>query len=260
MKKLLKSLSAAAAAIICSLLLVVTVYAEDYEFDVSSAIESSGSWGQSYIQYTPLTGDSAHAANFNPTYLTEDSEIIIEYTYTGDVAFRAPIELIWQTWDGGLGGTDPDVKGTWNKIAPYEYDDTTAKFAYKDICDAYGTSNFGTVYAVCVGDTGVKLTVTKMTATNYNAPEEVEETEAPAEETTVKETTKKETEATTTEKVTEPEETTQLITSAPSVADNAPKDSNTGLIILIVVIIVVVVAVIVVFVIMMIKKTKGRYY
>lgn len=173
MKRSVKMLAAAFAFTAVSAAVSMSVSAEDYEFDVSSAVKTNGGWGQSYTVYTSLTGEEEHSGNFNPMWLTEDSEILVEYTYSGD-ASASPVELIWQTWDGGPAEPDPDVAGTWNKVAPYEYDDTSAKFSFEDIAAAYGTSNFATVYAINIGDTGVELTVTKMTATN------VEITEAPA--------------------------------------------------------------------------------
>lgn len=285
MKKLLKMLSAAAAGFFAAAAVAITVCAEDYEFDVSDAKQSNGSWGQSFTEYTALDGDSKHADHFNPTWLTEDSEIIVEYTYEGTVS-RSPVELVWQTWDGPA-EKNPDVLGDWNKISPYEYDETSAKFAYEDIVAAYGTDDFGTVYAVNVGDTGVKLTVTKMTATNVNMGGEsdaqeteaetkaeteaveadasvaeeteedaVEETEAVTEKETEAETTAKETTA----KVTTAAKETSQITTAVNIADNAPDEDSAFPIIIMVVAIVVVVAVIVVIVVLMIKKTKGRYY
>lgn len=294
MKKILNSLSAAAAALFTAVLMTVTVFAQDYEFDVSSAKQSNGSWGQSYVHYTALSGEE-NAANFNPTWMTSDSEVIVEYTYEG-TASSYPAELIWQTWDDGPNGVNPDVAGTWNKVAPYEYSDTQAKFSYSDIVAAYGTDNFDTVYAIDIGDAGVKLTVTSMTITNCNiesAPAETEaeteeeteaeteeetdaETEEEAEEETEAETeeeTKAETEEETeaeTEKATEAEteKETENVTeatasakpSAEEIAANAPADDSILPIILIIVAVVVVAVIAVVVIVMLIKKNKGQYY
>ena len=178
MKKLFKTMSAAAVGILSCAILAATAYAEDYTFDVSGASESGGKWGQSFICYTAL-GNEEYSENFNPMWMTSDSEVIVDYTYTGE-ANGSPVELIWQTWGDGPVKPNPDVTKDWNKIAPYEYTDTEAKFSFSDIAASYGSDNFDTVYAICVGDTGVNLTVTGMKVTNCNitAPVQTEETAA----------------------------------------------------------------------------------
>ena len=195
MKKLLKAMSAAAVGVFSCAVLAVTAYAEDYTFDVSGATETNGQWSQSFSYYTAL-GNEEFAANFNPMWMTSDSEVIVDYTYTGE-ANGAPVELIWQTWDDGPAEPNPDVTKKWNKVAPYEYTDTEAKFSFSDIAASYGSDNFDTVYAICVGDTGVNLTVTGMKVTNCNitAPVQTEETAAEAEtEAQTEEETEAETE------------------------------------------------------------------
>ena len=195
MKKLFKTMSAAAVGILSCAILAATAYAEDYTFDVSGASESGGKWGQSFICYTAL-GNEEYSENFNPMWMTSDSEVIVDYTYTGE-ANGSPVELIWQTWGDGPVKPNPDVTKDWNKIAPYEYTDTEAKFSFSDIAASYGSDNFDTVYAICVGDTGVNLTVTGMKVTNCNitAPVQTEETAAEAEtEAQTEEATEAETE------------------------------------------------------------------
>lgn len=195
MKKLFKTMSAAAVGILSCAILAATAYAEDYTFDVSGASESGGKWGQSFICYTAL-GNEEYSENFNPMWMTSDSEVIVDYTYTGE-ANGSPVELIWQTWGDGPVKPNPDVTKDWNKIAPYEYTDTEAKFSFSDIAASYGSDNFDTVYAICVGDTGVNLTVTGMKVTNCNitAPVQTEETAAEAEtEAQTEEETEAETE------------------------------------------------------------------
>ena len=140
-------------------------------------------------------------------WMTSDSEVIVDYTYTGE-ANGSPVELIWQTWGDGPVKPNPDVTKDWNKIAPYEYTDTEAKFSFSDIAASYGSDNFDTVYAICVGDTGVNLTVTGMKVTNCNitAPVQTEETAAEAEtEAQAEEETEAETEAETQEEDAEDE-------------------------------------------------------
>lgn len=264
MKKIFRMISAAAAAFVAAAAMTVTVFAEDYEFDVSTATQSHGSWGQSFTHYTVLTGDPEQAENFNPQWMTEDSEVLVEYTYEGTAALN-PCELIWQTWEGGPVEKNPDVVGNWNKVIPYEYDDSSAKFSYADIVTAYGTDDFSSVYAINIGDTGVKLTVTKLTVTNVDmeaavsSETEAAETEAAETEAEAEDVTEKETEAETETEAAKTEETTAL-TTPQSIADNAPDEGGAMPIVIMVIAIVVVVAVIVVIVILMIKKSRGRYY
>ena len=274
MKKLFRTMCAAAVGILSCAMLAVTAYAEDYTFDVSGASESNGKWGQSFTCYTAL-GNEEFSENFNPMWMTSDSEVIVDYTYKGE-ANGSPVELIWQTWDDGPAEPNPDVTKNWNKVTPYEYTDTEAKFSFSDIAASYGSDNFDTVYAICVGDTGVNLTVTGMKVTNCNitAPVQTEEaaaeaeTEAQTEEETEAETEETtETEATTTAETTV-KETTAKETSATEltrpnaaeIAANAPKGDSIAPIIIIIVVVVVVAAAAVVIIIMMIKKNKGKYY
>lgn len=248
MNKFLKIFSAAAAGIISAAAMSVTVCAEDYEFDLSTAVQSNGSWGQSFIYYTANDLQEEHSGNFDPRWLTEDSEVIMEYTYEGE-ANNSPVELIWQTWEGPV-PQNPDIKGTWNKIAPDEYDETSAEFSFDSIVDAYGTDDFEAVYAICVGDTGVKLTLTSMTITNCEIPssaaaageDEEEDAETDVEETSVKETEAAATTAATT-----------------NIADNAPKE-NGGSVAAVIVVVVIAAAAAAVGVITVIKKSKGKYY
>lgn len=294
MKKLFRTMSAAAVGILSCAILAATAYAEDYTFDVSGASESGGKWGQSFICYTAL-GNEEYSENFNPMWMTSDSEVIVDYTYTGE-ANGSPVELIWQTWGDGPVKPNPDVTKDWNKIAPYEYTDTEAKFSFSDIAASYGSDNFDTVYAICVGDTGVNLTVTGMKVTNCNitAPVQTEETAAEAEteaqteeetEAETEEATEAETEAETqeedeaeTEETTETEATTAAETTvkettaeetsateltrpnAAEIAANAPNGDSIAPIIIIIVVVVVVAAAAIVIIIMMIKKNKGKYY
>lgn len=220
MKKLFRTMSAAAVGILSCAMLAVTAYAEDYTFDVSGASESNGKWGQSFICYTAL-GNEEFSENFNPMWMTSDSEVIVDYTYKGE-ANGSPVELIWQTWGDGPVKPNPDVTKDWNKIAPYEYTDTEAKFSFSDIAASYGSDNFDTVYAICVGDTGVNLTVTGMKVTNCNitAPVQTEETAAEAEtEAQTEEETEAETEA-------ETEEATEAETEAETQEEDAEDEAE----------------------------------
>lgn len=282
MNKLLKALTASAAGIFAVGALAFTAFAEDYTFDISEPVKSNGSWGQSFTYYT--ANDEGHPGNFDATWITPDSEVVVDYTYEGETS-KAPLELIWQTWDGPK-ESNPDVKGTWNKVSPYEYDETSAKFSYEDIVNAYGTDDFSTVYAINVGDTGVALTVTGVTITNCDIVEETEteaETEAETEEGTeaaeeteetdaeeAAEETEAETEEETTVTTTEAEkettvketkaETESVTTAATTnIADNAPKEGGGGVVV-VVIIIVVAVAAAGVGIYFVVKKNKGKYY
>lgn len=220
MKKLFRTMCAAAVGILSCAMLAVTAYAEDYTFDVSGASESNGKWGQSFTCYTAL-GNEEFSENFNPMWMTSDSEVIVDYTYKGE-ANGSPVELIWQTWADGPAEPNPDVTKNWNKVTPYEYTDTEAKFSFSDIAASYGSDNFDTVYAICVGDTGVNLTVTGMKVTNCNitAPVQTEEAAAEAEtEAQTEEETEAETEA-------ETEEATEAETEAETQEEDAEDEAE----------------------------------
>ncbi|MGN0642889.1 MAG: hypothetical protein ACI4JJ_07060 [Huintestinicola sp.] len=259
MKKLFKLLTSAAAAILMMTavaLMSAAASAEDFEFDVSTAKESTG-WQQSFVHYTVL-GDPSMKDNFNPTWMTEDSEVVVTYTTSGAYN-NYPCELIWQTW----GDLAEGVNGTWNKVKPYEFDDTTARFSYADIAASYGTTDFSTVYAICVGDTSNVLKVTGMTITNCDIVV-VEETEEVTEAETEAEEEPAETTAATTEKVTEAktekaETTTAATLPVPQTEEDDEGGVNPTMIILIVVV-AAVAAAIVVIIVLMIKKAKSRYY
>lgn len=260
MRKFLKALWSAAAGLFAAAALTTAVFAEDYVFEITDPEQTNGTWGQAFVHYT--CNDLNHPGNFDATWITPESEVIVEYSAEGDND-NTPLELIWQTWDGPI-EPDPMINGTWNKVAPYELDGSTAKFSYDDIVEAYGTKDFSTVYAINVGDRGVKLTVTGVTITNCNiikpeeetepeteAADEAAETEKPTEteksETTVKETTAPETEATTTEATT-------------NIADNAPKEGGGGTVAVIIIVIAAAAAGIGAAVFFMLKKNKGKYY
>ncbi|MGN0666125.1 MAG: hypothetical protein ACI4KF_06320 [Huintestinicola sp.] len=254
MKKLLQLAASAAAGFVLAAVLSVTASAEDYEFDVSDAVESS-SWGQSVTHYTCL-GDTSLVDNFDPTWMTPESEVIIEFETESDAASSAPCELIWQTW----GDRPAEVARDWNKIVPYEYDTTHAVFSYDDIVAKYGTDDFSTVYAINVGDTGEKLKVTSMKITNCDIPEAPAEEETAAEETAEAETTAKETTARTTEKVTEKETEAQTEATTLAVPAYEEEDEGSSTMIILIIVIAVVVAAAVVLVVLILKKAKNKYY
>ena len=275
MKNILKALLTAAIVMLAAAALTITACAEDYVFEITELSPTSGDWDLAFIYETANAKN--YPDNFDATWMTPESEVIVEYTYEGKCS-KAPLELIWQTWKGPV-EPNPDVKKNWNKVSPYEYNETTAKFSFADIAKAYGTENFSTVYAINIGDRGVKLTVTGLTVTNCNfsgsptasKTETETETESETESETLTET-EAETEAEApTETVTQSEPETEKKTSAPTaetsaetaaVSETAPSEDGGGAAVVIVVIIIFVImaGVMAAAYFSKKKKRKSRYY
>ena len=235
MKKIIKSAMAALTACMAAVVMAVTVSAEVKDVELSVVRAKMAPTGGQSITYT---GDELGIAN-----LTEDSEILIEYeTEEGlmpDNGYH-PVEVILQNYV-----VDPQI---WAQIAPIEFDETSAKFAYSDLVEIYadygGAEDLTDVNNVCFGATMVGAKVTKVTITNVDVPEVTTTTTAAT------------TEATTTEAVTEA--TTEATTAATTAAP-AEKESSGGIPIVLIVVITVVVAVAVV-VTLIIIKSKRRFY
>lgn len=233
MKKIMKIAMAAFTACMAAVVMAVTVSAETEDIELSTTRATMcPTWGQS-ITYTY---EEMKLANF-----TEDTEIHIEYE-TEDGAMPEngynPVELIFQNYV-----IDPQI---WCQITPYEFDETSAKFAYSDMVTFYtdkgGKEDLSDVNNVCFGATMVGAKVTKVTITNVEIPEVTTTTTA----------------ATTTEAVTEPAteaETTTVATTAAS----SESESDGGIPIVLIVIITVVVAVAVVVTLIVLKNRK-RFY
>lgn len=235
MKKIMKIAMAVLTACMLAVVMAFTVSAEvkDVELSVTRATMCPA-WGQS-VTYT--------AADFNIANFTENTELIIEYeTENGAMPDNGynPAELIFQNYS-----IDPQI---WCQITPYEYNETSAKFAYADMVAAYtdlgGKDDLSDVNNVCIGATFVGVKVTKVTITNIEAAEATTTTTAATEAVT----------EATTEAVTEAE-TTAATTAAPS----AEKESSGGIPIVLIVVIAVVVAVAVV-VTIIVLKSKKRFY
>ncbi|MBQ3162321.1 MAG: hypothetical protein IJC04_09390 [Oscillospiraceae bacterium] len=236
MKKIIKIAMAALTVCIAAVVMAVTVFAEmkDVELSVTRATMCAA-WGQS-VTYT--------ASDFKIADFTENTEVIIEYETEGgampDNGYN-PAELIFQNYS-----SDPQI---WCQITPYEYNETSAKFAYSDMIAAYvdlgGKEDLSDVNNVCIGATFVGVKVTKVTVTNVEAAEAVTTTTTAATEAVTEATTEAATEA----------ETTAATTSAPS----AEKESSGGIPIVLIVVIAVVVAVAVV-VTIIVLKSKKRFY
>lgn len=270
-----KFFKAACAAVSCAAVIscaAFSVSAEDAELAIEP-VTSSGSWGQSVIYKTAL---QTAEADFNPTAMTEDSVVKVEYTCEAPKDI-CPVELIWQSW----GEHSDDKIVDWAKVAPAEEGDGWADFNYADIVAAYGTDDFSEVYNICVGDTGTPVTVTKVTVTNLGEPKtlpawaeelatveeseaEVTEAETEAETEAITKETAEETEAETT--VTEAEttieettaETTANTTAATEAAEAVSVD-NSGIdaagVILIAAI--AIVAAVIVFLVILIHQRGG---
>ena len=164
--KLKKIVSALTAAIL-TVCFAATAYAEaiSIEFDCSEI-----------PVLEPWVSFSFTLDHYDMTKLTDDAEVIVEYSHEftaaeNDVAgneesYRSecPIELIVQSW------SDPDTPmvnatgGVWAKVVPYEWGDGVAKFSKADMIAAYGTEDFSGVDALNIGATGHSLlTVTSFT-------------------------------------------------------------------------------------------------
>ncbi|MCI7767020.1 MAG: hypothetical protein MSJ26_03435 [Oscillospiraceae bacterium] len=274
MKKILKALFTAVVTMLAAAALTITACAEDYVFEITEPSQTNGEWDLAFIYETANAGNFPD--NFDAAWMTPESEVIVEYICEGKCS-KAPLELIWQTWKGPV-EPDPDVKKNWNKVSPYEYSETSAKFSFADIAKAYGTDNFSTVYAINIGDRGVKLTVTGITVTNCNIPgtavtsetETQYEAETEAEtETEAEPETEAETEAQT-EKPTETKPAKE--TSAPAVTTSAEAETSisesepakdgggAAAVIIVIIIFVIMAAVMASAYFSKKKKRKNRYY
>lgn len=147
---MLKDLFKKAAAVLVSAASVFALSATAFaaadntvSFDVSAApvIEPWSSYAISMEHY-------------DPTKITSASEVIVNFTYeeVNPVAEgsekECPIELIVQSWSFPDTPMANSSGGVWAKVAPYEWDDTHAKFSYDDMVAAYGTADFSGVDAL----------------------------------------------------------------------------------------------------------------
>ena len=104
---------------------------------------TSSGWGQAVVMYEYDKGDGP----FRISDIKEGMKFKVYY------ASSAAPELIFQSWSGGTG---------WAKIAAASSADGVAVYTYDDIVKAYGSSDFSTLDAINVGDTGAALSVTKV--------------------------------------------------------------------------------------------------
>lgn len=233
--KISKIISGIAAGVFAAMCMTFTAFAEpqDLEPSVSRAIQTNGAWGQS-VTYTN--------AQINPMGITPDTVIEVQYELEGDEALpgQYQVELILQNYTA-----DPQI---WAQVVPYEYDDTHAFFDYDGMVLAYGSDDFSEVGNICIGDRGVKMTVTYVKITNYDPPAKETVTEA-------------ETEAETEVEITEAETEAPAETAAETTAASTPTaDSGNNVVLIIIIIAAVVVVAVVVVVIIVTKKNKKRFY
>lgn len=233
--KISKIISGIAAGVFAAMCMTFTAFAEpqDLEPSVSRAVQTNGAWGQS-VTYSN--------AEINPMGITPDTVIEVQYELEGDEALpgQYQVELILQNYTA-----DPQI---WAQVVPYEYDDTHAFFDYDGMVLAYGSDDFSEVGNICIGDRGVKMTVTYVKITNYDPPAKETVTEAETEAETEVEITEAETEA--------PAETVAETTAAST----PTADSGNNVVLIIIIIAAVVVVAVVVVVIIVTKKNKKRFY
>ncbi|MBQ5318660.1 MAG: hypothetical protein J6K17_06170 [Oscillospiraceae bacterium] len=234
MKKIIKTVLSAAVACIAALAMSICVSAEVKDIELSTTRATMcPAWGQS-VTYT--------VSDFNIANFTENTEVIIEYETEGgampDNGYN-PAELIFQNYS-----IEPQI---WCQVTPYEYDETSAKFAYADMVKAYvdlgGKEDLSDVNNVCIGATFVGVKATKVTITNVDVPE-VTTTTTAATEAVTEAATEAATEA----------KTTAATTAAPSA-----EEESGGVPIVLIVVITVVVAVAVVVTLIVLKNRK-RFY
>ncbi len=231
MKNIFRSLSASLAACLSIIMMTFSVSAatEDYEAPLNKVKPTNGDWGQS------ITLD---VNDFDCSRITPDTVVKVEFTIDGEPPQNmAPVELI-------LFNYTEEIDRIWARIEPFEYDETSASFDYDTMVLRYGSDDLTTVDNLCIGDTGVPMTVTKLTITNCTVPETTTTTTAETTTAAISETTAQET------------------TAAPAVTTAAQPEKaeeSSGVPIILIVVITVVVAVAVVATIVILKN-KRRFY
>ena len=168
MKKLNKIITVF-STVLLSMCMGISVSAEvcDYDYDMAKSRWTYGG-GYSFVTYTRLDGERKDKHSINPEWITENTEIHIEYETEGDYE-GCPVNLIFQTWTGDL------VTSKENKevsIEPSKYDDKTAVYTYKDFTKDWGT-DFSTLYSISFADKGTNsLFISMVTLTNLDIPDE----------------------------------------------------------------------------------------
>lgn len=168
MKITTKTIISTAMAAIAAASMGVSVFAEDFEFDMAKARWTYGK-GTSYQCFTRLDNERRDKNNFDPHWITSDTEVHVTYQTEGEIE-SAPAILQFQTWRGDL------VDSTEDKIIdiqPAEWDEDSAVYKYADIVEAWGDESFDTVYSILIRDNDINsLMLTSMAFTNCNIPDE----------------------------------------------------------------------------------------
>lgn len=282
MKNMLKKLVGGMAAIAIAVTTCGTsVFADDIKVNLDRARETFGTGATALTMYTSLTGEKRDVNNFNFTWFTDESEIIVECT-PKDAYEGTPIVISMQTWDGDK------VESTVSEtilIEPTSFEDNTAVWTV-DTIKATWPYDFSWIYALNFNDVeGCGITIEKVTFTNLDIPRDnilkltggivlrdgvlvtEDNIDAPAVETTVEVVTEPIVEETTVaseeikEEVTEATENTTENTTETSKADDKVEEkteesSNNG--ILIIALIAVGVITIILIVVLVVKGIKKK--
>ncbi len=164
--------------------LTFSVFADslvDMEFDVSTAVKLDP-WGHHDISMS----------NYDTTKITPSSEVLVTFEYE-DIAEDdkfydpagtyktefGPVELIVQSWSNPDTPTVNSSGGVWAKVAPKQWDDTSAVFSYDDMVAAYGTNDFSGVDSLNFGATqNVRVVLKSFVITNCEKNMFIERTDA----------------------------------------------------------------------------------
>ena len=277
MKKMLKKLVGGLAAIAIAVTTCGTsVFADDIKANLDRARETFGTGATALTMYTSLTGEKRDVNNFNFTWFTDESEIIVECT-PKDAYEGTPIVISMQTWDGDkVESTASDTV----MIAPTSFEDNTAVWTVDTIKETW-PYDFSWIYALNFNDVeGCGITIEKVTFTNLDIPRDnilkltggivlrdgvlvtEDNIDAPVVETTVEVVTEPVEETTTVseeikEEVTEATENTTETSKADDKVEEKPEESsNNG--ILIIALIAVGVITIILIVVLVVKGIKKK--
>lgn len=165
MKRSLSLLKAGAAALAVLALSFFSskVSAEDVDFTFD------------IVEVEPWQSVSIPLDHYDATKITPESEVLVEFTYyqvedeDGEEVDpdECPINLIVQSWSNADSPKTSSTGGLWEKVVPYEWDATHAKFSYADMVEAFGTSDFTNLDAFNISATGhAMITPTSCRLTN----------------------------------------------------------------------------------------------
>lgn len=185
MKSVSKIFASMAAAAAIAMSMGITAFAEDFDFDMAKAHWTAGgspNGAASYTCGTRLSNERRDRHNFDPTWITPETEVLITYEVKesstsdrilgdGDTIPAPPAELVLQTWVSDI--TD-STEERMQHVIPSEWSTTQCKFTYSDIVNAWGSEDFSWIYSIQVSDNKVNpLMVTSLMFTNCDIPDEV---------------------------------------------------------------------------------------